>query len=74
MPETTAPTAISTVPAGPHNIATLPAAMPAQKDKLTDEEIAAVTMYVRQKISGGKDRDKGFDVADFPTLPDEVRR
>jgi hypothetical protein len=30
-------------------------------------------MYVRQKLSGGKP-DKGFDVADFPTLGDEVTK
>ena len=30
-------------------------------------------MYVRQKISGGKP-DKGFDVADFPTLGDVVTK
>lgn len=60
-------------PGGPHNIATLPSAMPAQQDKLTPEEIAAVVIYVRQKISGGKP-DKGFDVADFPTLGDVVTK
>lgn len=60
-------------PGGPHNTATLPSAMPAQKDNLSADEIAAVTMYVRQKISGGKP-DKGFDVADFPTLGDVVTK
>jgi mono/diheme cytochrome c family protein len=60
-------------PGGPHNTAALPSAMPAQKDNLTAEEIAAVTMYVRQKLSGGKP-DKGFDVADFPTLGDVVTK
>ncbi len=60
-------------PGGPQNTADLPSAMPAQKDKLTPEEIAAVTMYVRQKLSGGKP-DKGFDVADFPTLADVVTK
>lgn len=54
-------------PGGPHSIYTLPNSMPAQKDKLTPEETAAVVMYVRQTIAGGKP-DKGFDVADLPTL------
>lgn len=60
-------------PGGPHNTTTLPGIMPAQKDTLTPEEIAAVVMYVRQDISGGKP-DKGFDVADFPTLGDVVTK
>jgi len=60
-------------PGGPRNTAVLPSAMPAQKDSLTAEELAAVTMYVRQKLSAGKP-DKGFDVADFPTLGDVVTK
>ena len=47
--------------------------MPAQKDKLTPEEIAAVVMYVRQKLSGGKP-DKGFSPEDFLDLPDTIQK
>ena len=60
-------------PGGPHNINTLPGQMPAFKDTLTPQELAAVTMYERQVISAGKP-DKGFAPEDFPNLPDTIQK
>ncbi|MGI8756412.1 MAG: c-type cytochrome, partial [Acidimicrobiales bacterium] len=41
----------------PMNINTLPGAMPAFGTTLSPEELAAVTIYVRQELSGGDPKD-----------------
>ncbi|MCU1353007.1 MAG: hypothetical protein JWM05_2216, partial [Acidimicrobiales bacterium] len=64
-------------PGGAHNTATFSAAMPPWKDSLTPEQIAAVTMYVREDLSGAKPEDKtekGFTPDVFDTLADKITK
>jgi mono/diheme cytochrome c family protein len=61
---------------GAHRLSTFPAAMPGWKDSLSTEELAAVTMYVRQVIDEADPASKeeaGFNVDNFDTLPDNVQ-
>lgn len=57
-------------PGGPMNINTLPGAMPAFGTTLSPEELAAVTIYVRQELSGGDPKDdKLVNVTTFEADP-----
>ncbi|MCU1452415.1 MAG: hypothetical protein JWN46_561, partial [Acidimicrobiales bacterium] len=58
-------------PGGAHNTSTFSATMPPWRASLTPDEIAAVTMYVREGLSGAKPDDpteKAFNPTVFDTL------
>jgi len=63
-------------PGGAHRLSTFPAVMPAWKDSLSTEEIAAVTMYIRQVIDEAdpaSEEEVGFNADNFEALPEHVQ-
>ena len=62
-------------PGGVHRVSTFPAVMPAWKDSLSSEQVAAVVMYVRQTIDGADPTAKseqGFNATNIDTVTTNV--